>query len=123
MPGNPAFHFFNMHQSQIYILSVYRSFKQAFIYAGIVDDSAGHACFVYIHLRPVKAALIIDYAHHKFYRIIYLKVETLVTLHRIGSRMRLTEGITGKGFELTVNFPRKLLRMTKLTAGDEEIIL
>src|SRR5690606_7370416 len=78
---------------------------------------------MHIHLRAVETTLVIDHRHHKFQRIIHFQVKTLVTLHRIRSRVRLTERIARERLDLAVHLAAQLLRMPKARARCKKVIL
>ncbi|MNE63619.1 hypothetical protein D3C80_1589790 [compost metagenome] len=93
-----------MHKAKIDIAAIKSSFISAFVYAGSMDNSAGHSGFVHIDFSSVKPSLIIDHSYHEFNRIVHLEVKALVAFNGIGGRVRLAERIACKGFDLAVDF-------------------
>ena len=59
-----------------------------------------HAQLVYVKLGGVKPSKIVDHPHHKLQRKVGLQVQTLVALHRKGSRVPLGKGIACKTLNL-----------------------
>ena len=65
--------------------------------------------FVEIEPSLVKAPEIVNHSHLKFKWIVAFEVEALVTLHRVGGRMCLGEGIARKRLNLSPQFTHQII--------------